>query len=89
MVLIQLDVGTFIISSMPGGSVERLVNTVHPKTQKTPESPLKPETRACQTQKDREFIISVNKRPLSEKSPSPGVFHYRLFLWKGLCFCVS
>lgn len=61
--------------SMPGGFVQRQVNTsLHiPRPKKTQSQP-KPETRACQTQKDRELIISVNNRPLSEKVPLPPVF---------------
>lgn len=61
--------------SMPGGFVQRQVNTsLHiPRPKKTQSQP-KPENRACQTQKDRELIISVNNRPLSEKVPHLPVF---------------
>lgn len=71
-IFMQLDVGSFIMCSMPEGFVERQVNTSVPTPRpKRTQSQLKPEARACQTQKDRELIISVDNRPLSEKTSSP------------------
>lgn len=79
MVLIQLDIGSFIMSSMPGGSVERLVNTVHPKTQKNPRNlhwNQRPEPARL---KRTGSLLSVSTKGLCQKSPPPRVFFITVF----------
>ena len=92
MSLIQLDVGSFIICLLPGGFVQRQANTsLH--VPRPPKHNLKwnqrPEPAWLKKKtSNRELIISVNNRLLSEKTSSAWFFSLDcLSLWKNSLLC--
>lgn len=88
MVFSQSDVGSFTMSSMPGGFVERQVNTSHPRS---PKNTILTETKdqGLPNSKRQGAYYQSPQKAFVWKALLPGVLYYRLSLRKELHFWVS